>query len=243
MTLQGKTALVTGGGTGIGWSIARELAAAGARVAIAGRRENVLRDAASRWTGDPPIEFHAVDVADRSSVRRLFGWATERIGPITILVNCAGFNVPNRTMAALRPEQWDELLAVNASGAYYCMYEALPQMRAMKDGLIINVSSIAGKRAMALGGVGYCASKFAMTALGTCVGNEDNQHGIRVTNIYPGEANTPILDHRPTPVTDAHRAAILQPDDIGTLVAAIARLPPRAHVPEVIIKPTCAAYA
>jgi NADP-dependent 3-hydroxy acid dehydrogenase YdfG len=176
-------------------------------------------------------------------VQKLFHWAAGELGPIHILVNSAGVNIRNRTMSEMRPEQWDAVMAVNATGAYNCMYEVLPQMRERRDGLIINISSISGKRASQLGGVAYSASKFAMTALGTCVANEDNQYGIRVTNVYPGEVNTPILEHRPNPVSDDHKASILQPEDVGELVVAIATLPARAHIPDVVIKPTWQGYA
>ena len=240
--LEGKTALVTGGGTGIGLGIALALAADGARVAIAGRREDALRAAAESWRGQPAILHHQVDVADRTSVGKLFAWAADHLPPIDILVNSAGVNIKTRTMAEMTPDQWDYVLAVNATGAYNCMHSVLPDMRKRKDGLIVNISSIAGKRAAALGGVAYCASKFAMTALGIAVSNEDAKHGIRVTNLYPGEVNTPILDNRPKPVSEEHKAAILQPEDVGQMVAAIARLPARAHVPEIIVKPTIQEY-
>lgn len=238
MRLQGKTAVVTGGATGIGWGIARALAGEGCRVAIAGRREDRLRHAADSWDRQPPILWHPVDVADRSSVRQLFDWVGESLGGVDILVNAAGVNILHRTMAAMDPQQWDQVLAINATGAYNCIYMVLPQMRSRKDGLIINVSSVAGKRALTLGGVAYCASKFAMTALGTAVGNECAQEGVRVTNLYPGEVNTPILDNRPVPVTAERRAAMVQPEDFGELVIAIACLHPRAHVSEMVIKPT-----
>lgn len=77
-----------------------------------------------------------------------------------------------------------------------------------------------------------------MTALGTAVGNEVAADGVRVTNVYPGEVNTPILENRPTPVSDEHKAAMVQPEDFGELVVAIACLHPRAHVPEITLKPT-----
>lgn len=242
MKLQGKTAVITGGGTGIGLGIARAFAAEGCRVAITGRREEKLKEAAAAWQGEPKMLVKAADVASRASVEALFDWAHKELGRIDILVNCAGVNIKNRKMADMRPEQWDEVLAANASGAYYCMYAVLPQMRARKDGLIINVSSISGKRASQLGGVAYSASKFAMSALSTCVGNEDAANGIRVTNIYPGEVNTPILENRPVKVSDEHKARILQPEDVGEIVLAIACLPPRANVPEIIIKPTWQEY-
>ena len=241
MQLQGKKAIVTGGATGIGLAIAQQLATEGANVAIGGRREDKLRTAVS--TSDPPILHHVVDVSNRSSVNTFFEWVNQQLGQVDILVQSAGTNIKTRTMANMTPEQWDRVMSINATGAYNCMYAVLPQMRQRKDGLIINISSIAGKRAVALGGVAYNASKFAMTALGTSVGQEDAPNGIRVTNVYPGEVETPILEHRPTPVDDDHRSRILQPKDVADVVLAIAKLPPRAHVCEVIIKPTLQLYA
>jgi len=243
MKLKGKTAVITGGGTGIGLGIAQALAVEGCKVVIAGRREQVIKEATEAWKGKVPLLYHRVNVANRSSVNQLFTWANKQLGQIDILVNSAGANIKTRTMAEMTPDQWDKVLMINASGAYNCMYEVLPQMRERKDGLIINISSIAGKRASELGGVAYSAAKFAMTALGTCVANEDNKNGIRVTNVYPGEVNTPILENRPKPVSDEHKARILQMEDIGGLIVAIACLPPRAHVAEMVIKPTLQEYA
>lgn len=238
MSLIGKTALVTGGGTGIGEACALALAEAGCRVAIAGRREDKLKAVADKYAGEPNIIFHTVDVADRNSVSDLVDWATRELGQIDIFLNSAGINVANRAMSVLDPADWDRLIQVNATGAYNCMHAVLPQMRERKDGVIINVSSISGLRSGVLGGVAYNASKFAMTALGTCVGIEERDNGIRITNVYPGEVETPILDNRPVPVSAEHRARILQPEDIAAMVVAVAQLPPRAHVPDIVIKPT-----
>ncbi|MCB9953820.1 MAG: SDR family oxidoreductase [Planctomycetaceae bacterium] len=238
MLLQNKTALVIGGGTGIGSGVALALAEAGCKVIISGRREEPLRQVASRCNIEGAIQCRTADIADREGIHQLVDWATEQLGQIDILVNCAGVNVPKRTMAELAPEDWDKLMNINATGAYNAMHAVLPQMRERKDGLIINVSSIAGVRASLLGGVAYSASKFAMTALGTCVGLEERNNGIRVTNVYPGEVETPILDARPVPVSQEHRSRILQPEDIASLVVTIAALPPRAHVPDIVIKPT-----
>jgi NADP-dependent 3-hydroxy acid dehydrogenase YdfG len=242
MSLAGKTALITGGGSGIGAAIAVEFAKRGCRVAICGRRAERLDEVVKSYEGEPPILSHVADVADRQSVEELFGWAGEHLGQIDILVNSAGVNIPKRLMSELIPEHWDLLMQVNATGAYNCMYAVLPQMRERKDGLIINVSSVAGKRAGMLGGVAYNASKFAMTALGSSVSQEEKDHGIRVTSIFPGEVDTPILEDRPTPVTDEHRAKILQPEDVAAAAVMVAELPPRANVPELIIKPTTQAY-
>ena len=238
MKLQGKKAVITGGGSGIGLGIARGLGEAGCQVAICGRREDVLRQVAEESQANGAMLYRTVDVADREDVRNLVQWATDQMGQIDILVNSAGVNVKTRSMAEMTPEQWDHVLRVNATGAYNCMYEVLPQMRQRRDGLIINVSSISGLRATALGGIAYSASKFAMAALGTATANEERLNGIRVTNVFPGEVNTPILKQRPNPVTEEHKATILQPEDFAELVVAIAALPPRAHVSDIIIKPT-----
>lgn len=239
MSLEGKRVVVTGGGSGIGSGIALALAAEGCHVAIGGRRLETLQEVANAIpAGAKPIQCHTLDVADDASIERYFAWAEGELGSIDILVNSAGVNIVNRSMAQMRPEQWDEVMRINATGAYRCMHRVLPAMRNRRDGVIINISSVAGKRAIALGGVAYAASKFAMTALGTTTANEVRNEGVRVTNVYPGEVNTPILDRRPVPVSDEHRNAILQPEDLAGLVVAICQLPPRAHVPEIVIKPT-----
>ena len=101
---------------------------------------------------------------------------------------------------------------------------------------------IAGKRATPLGGAAYAASKFGMRALGICLAAEEKDSGIRVSNIYPGEVDTPILENRPTPVSEAQRQIILQPEDVAQAVVFVATLPPRVSVPELVIKPTAQQY-
>lgn len=243
MSLQNKTALITGGGSGIGAAIAVSLASSGCRVAISGRREERLREAAGRFEGEPAILTRVADVADRASVAALFAWAEKELGPIDILVNSAGINVPHRALNELSPEDWDKVVAVNATGAYNCIAAVLPQMRARKDGVIVNIGSVAGLRAGLIGGAAYNASKFAMSALGRTVAVECKDEGIRVTNIYPGEVETPILDDRPVPVSAEHRARILQPEDVAATVQMVVELPPRANVPELVIKPTTQAFS
>ncbi len=241
--LSGKTALVTGGGTGIGLGIALALAREGCRVGIAGRREEPLAAAARSYKDDPPLVFHTVDVGELASVEQLFAWSAATLGPLDILVNSAGVNVRRRAMAELSAEDWNKMMRINASGAFYCMRAVLPEMRKRRSGLIVNISSIAGIRSSLLGGVGYTASKFAMTGLGTTVGREEAEHGIRVTNVYPGEVETPILDNRPVPVSAEHRARILQPEDVAAAVLMVACLPRRAHIPDLVIKPTSQDFA
>ena len=131
----------------------------------------------------------------------------------------------------------DQVLAINATGAYNCLHAVLPSMRARKDGFILNVTSVAGKRAIALGGIAYSASKFAMTSLGTCVANEVADDGVRITNVYPGEVNTPLLEQRPAPVSDEHKQRILQPEHVAAAMVALIKLPKEVHIPEFVIKP------
>ena len=242
MSISGKTVLITGGGTGIGAACAIALAKEGCVVAISGRRPEKLEEVVRQAPRGTTIKARQCDVGDRDDVNELFAWADRELGRVDILIQSAGVNVKNRAMDELTPDDWDRLLRINATGVYNCMYAVLPQMRERRDGLIINISSIAGIRAGLLGGVGYNASKFAMAALGLTVAQEVKDLGIRVTTIYPGEVDTPILEHRPVPVDAAHRARILQPEDVAEAVLMIARLPARANVSEMTIKPTTQAF-
>lgn len=243
MSISGRTALIVGGGTGIGAACAVALAEAGCRVAISGRREDKLREVADRCEGSAKPLVRTADVADRRSIEELIAWADAELGRVDILVNSAGVNTVNRSMAELSPDDWDRLLQINCTGAYNCMRAVLPQMRERQDGVIVNICSIAGLRAGLLGGVAYNASKFAMAALGTTVAQEEKDHGIRITTVYPGEVDTPILEHRPVPVSAEHRAKILQPEDVAAAVLMVVSLPARAHVPDLVIKPTTQAFA
>ena len=237
MRLEGKKVLVTGGGSGIGLGIARALAAEGCQLAICGRRETTLRQAAESISGRSAVRWRTCDVADRPAVRALFDWLTaEQLEP-DILVLSAGANVVRRTMADMDPEDFDRLMAINATGAFNVMHNALPAMRRRRDGLIFNIVSVAGRRIFPLAGVPYSASKFAQAAIGSFVNSEVAAEGVRITNIYPGEVNTPILEKRAVMPPPEQRAVMLQPEDFGELVVSIACLPPRALVSEVVITP------
>ena len=235
--LKDKVVLVTGGGSGIGRAIAEAFAAEGCKVAIAGRTEATLQDVAKSASAAHPITVHACDVGDRGAVVDLFRSLASGPGSPDILVNSAGINVSNRMMSNLDPADFDQVMNINVTGTFNCMHAALPSMREKKSGLIINVISVAGRRSMLLAGLPYCVSKHAQSALGTYVALEDAQNGIKVTNIYPGESNTPIVDKRPTPPPADKRAAMLQPEDIAACAISVAKLPPRAVVPELVVSP------
>lgn len=246
MSLTNKVAVITGGGTGIGQGIATALAQAGAQVVIIGRRAEKLQqtidDITAKLQAGPQPTYRALDVADQNAVSAAFEEITQTYGAIHILVNNAGVNVLKRKISELSPEDWNYMLQVNATGAFHTIHAVLPQMRARKDGVIINVSSLAGVRPNVLGGAGYSASKHAMSALTQVLALEEKDNGIRATNICPGEVNTPILDARPVKVSDEHKAQILQPEDVAAAVLFVATLHPRAHVPELLIKPTTQAF-
>ncbi|HVS38038.1 MAG TPA: SDR family oxidoreductase, partial [Gemmataceae bacterium] len=214
-TLTDQCVLVTGGGSGIGLAAARGFLTAGARVAIAGRNADKLRRAAEALSGGDRLIHHAADVSYPDMVHRLVDDVTKRLGRIDILVNNAGLNVRERSFRELTPARWDLLLAGNLNGAFHCIQAALPQMRERQNGLIINVNSIAGKRANPLGGIGYVAAKFGLRGLAMGVAAEEKPNGIRVSSIYPGEVDTPILEQRPSPLSEEHRRTILQPEDVA----------------------------
>jgi NADP-dependent 3-hydroxy acid dehydrogenase YdfG len=240
--LTNKVALVTGGGSGIGRAVADLLLQGGARVAIAGRSQPRLDETARALGGGDRLIRYAVDVADAARVRAMVDSVSAALGPIDILVNNAGTNIKERTFRELTPETWDRLIRTNLDGAFYCTHAVLPAMLRRKDGVIVNVVSVAGKRASPLGGVAYAASKFGMSALGIGLAAEEKDSGIRVCNIYPGEVDTPILEVRPQPVTTEHRQRILRPEDVAAAVLFVVGLPAHVSVPELVIKPTWQVY-
>jgi len=236
-SLTDQVAVVLGGGTGIGEGVARALAAEGCRVMIAGRRREVLADAASRMPGKHPVVVHPCDVAVRSQVDALVQAAEEHVGPLEIVVNSAGVNVPHRLFADLTPDDFEQVVAANLTGAFHVMHAALPPMRRRGRGTLFNIVSIAGVRSALIAGAPYVAAKFGQRGLGLFANQEANADGVRVTNIYPGEVNTPLLDRRPAPPPREARSEMLQPDDVAALVTTVAKLPPRAVVPEIVVVP------
>ena len=234
-----QLALVTGGGSGIGAAVARALAGRGCRVVVCGRTEGKLREVAgSAAEGSAEVLPHACDVADRAGVAAMIDRCEGELGGLGVVVNAAGLNVAGRTLEDATAEEWDRVLSVNATGVFNVLKAAVPAMRGRGDGLVVNISSVAGVRALLLGGVPYSASKFAVTSIGLALATELKDTGVRVTNIYPGEVETPILDLRPEPPSAERRAVMLQPEDVAACVLLAATLPKRANVLELTVKPT-----
>ena len=232
--LAGKVAWITGGGSGIGLAGGLELAKAGAHVVISGRSAETLKKAERDIKAAGSAEVLPLDVSNKDDVAK----AAAKIGRVDILVNSAGVNSPRRNFHNVSLESWDQIVAINLSGMFYCVHAVLPGMRARKDGLIINVSSWAGRYASTLTGPGYNATKHAVVALTESINMEECANGIRATSVLPGEVATPILEKRPVPPTPEVRARMLQAEDLGRTILFVASLPARACVNEVIISPT-----
>lgn len=232
--LKGKTAWITGGGSGIGLAGGLELARMGARIVISGRSHETLAAAEKAIKAAGSCEAIALDVGNKQAVAK----AAERIGRVDILVNSAGINDPKRNFFNVSTEAWDRIVAINLSGMFYCVHAVLPGMRSRKDGLIINVSSWAGRYPSTLTGPAYNATKHAVVALTESINMEEGDKGIRATSVLPGEVATPILEKRPVPPTPEVRAKMLQAEDLGRTIAFVASLPARACINEVIISPT-----
>jgi len=235
---RGKIAWITGGGSGIGLAGGIELARAGAHVIISGRSAETLKKAEKQIKAAGSGEAISLDVSDQREVSRAAGAILKRLGRIDILVNSAGINNPKRNFRNVSVEAWDQIVAINLSGMFYCCHAVLPGMRERKEGLIINVSSWAGRYASTLTGPGYNATKHAVVALTESINMEECANGIRATSILPGEVATPILEKRPVPPPPEERARMLQAQDLGKTILFIATLPARACVNEIIVSPT-----
>ena len=236
--LKDKVAWITGGGSGIGLAGGIELARAGAHVVISGRSAETLKKAEKEIKAAGSGEAIALDVSEQKEVSRAAQEILKRRGRIDILVNSAGINHPKRNFRNVSIDGWDQIVAINLSGLFYCCQAVLPAMRERKDGLVINVSSWAGRYASTLTGPGYNATKRAVVAITESINMEECANGIRATSILPGEVATPILEKRPVPPPPEERARMLQAEDLGKTILFVASLPPRACVNEVIVSPT-----
>lgn len=238
--LAGKVAWITGGGSGIGLAGALELVRAGAHVVISGRTARTNEAALAELRRRGSAEAILLDVSDKKAVVATAAEIERRHSRIDILVNSAGTNIGGgkRNLATMTLEGWDEVVAANLSGLFYCCHAVIPGMRARRDGLIINVSSWAGRYASQLTGPAYNATKRAVIAVTESINIEECRNGIRATSILPGEVATPILEKRPVPPSPEERARMAQPEDLGAAILFVARLPARTCVNELIISPT-----
>jgi NADP-dependent 3-hydroxy acid dehydrogenase YdfG len=234
--LDGQVAIVTGGGTGIGAAVTRALAAEGARVAAIGRRREPLEEAVA-GLGEVGLAV-AADVVDASAVKRAVSTVLGRWGRVDILVNNAGTNVPRRQLPELSPQDWATVLEVNLTGTFLMTAAVLPAMRAQRSGTVVNISSMAGLRALAGSGPAYSAAKAGVNSFTESLNLTERVHGVRACVICPGGVSTPILDRMPHPLSTKARAALLQPEDVAEVVLLVALLPQRATVELITVYPT-----
>jgi NADP-dependent 3-hydroxy acid dehydrogenase YdfG len=237
--LKGQVAWVTGAGTGIGEAAARALAAAGMKLVLSGRRESELNRVAQhiRQAGGE-ARIAPLDVTDAPAVEAVVQSIVNQEGRIDVAINSAGLNIPKRNWNQLSREGWDQVIRIDLDGAFYCCHAVLPVMRRQQGGLIVNVSSMAGKRVSPMTGPAYSAAKFGLNAMTDSINVENCIHGIRATAVCPGEVATPILEKRPVPVSQEDRARMLQPDDLGELMLFLARMPKHVCINEILITPT-----
>lgn len=206
-SLNEQVAIITGGGTGIGRAFCEALSGAGARVVIASRREEKLRQTANELNAKIESERvypYAFDVRDRAQTDALVRYTLERFGSIDLLINNAGLAVPE-TVTEITDEGWDTVMDTNLRGAMWLVRAALPHMIAASFGDVVNVSSQAGKNGYA-DVPSYCASKFGLLGFSEALRDDVRKAGanIRVFNFCPGLVD---VDH--TGETDEPRAGAI----------------------------------
>ncbi len=179
-SLAGQTALITGGGSGIGRAIAGGLARAGARVLLAGRREDRLREALGELDGD----VFAGDVATQDGIAALAEWALSQNSPPDILVNAAGINL-RQPADELTPEGWDQTLDINLKAPFFLAQALVPEMRGRGWGRIINIASLQSARAFE-NGLAYGASKGGVAQLTRAMAEAWSRYGINANALAPG---------------------------------------------------------
>lgn len=233
--LDGKIAIVTGGGSGIGKAIAGAFAEAGAQVTVAGRRRDRL-DAAAAEIGNG-AEAAVCDVTDNARVEALFEGVLSRRGRVDILVNNAGMSAPTPTHE-LDPEVWRRVIDVNLTGAFLCARAALRCMIPRKSGRIINIGSISAQMSRA-NAAPYTASKFGLDGLTRSLALDGREHGIAAGIIHPGNVGTDIWRGRED---IAEREGLIPLADIAGAAVAMATMDPAVNMLSAVILPITQPY-
>jgi serine 3-dehydrogenase (NADP+) len=235
--LKGQVAIIIGASSGMGRAAALAFVAEGAKVVIAARRKAELDALAAeiKALGSEAVAQTA-DVSKRADVDAVVQAAVQRYGRVDVLVNCAGVNTQKRQLATLDQAGWDRIIGINLTGALHCTQAPLLKMREQKGGLIIHVASISGLWGD-FSGAAYQASKHGIVGLANATRMEERLNGIRVTVIYPGLCDTPILNNRPVPPTKEQRDLMMKPEDIAQACVFAASLPPRTYVSDLVLMP------
>ncbi len=231
--LENKSAIVTGGTRGIGRAIASRLLAEGVRVAICGTRQESVDGALEYLSVKGQVFGMVADVSKLEDVRTFIGAVKQEFGAIHILINNAGAGI-FRSVADLTPEEWQRMIGLNLTGAYYCCHEILPIFRQGGGGDVININSLAGRNAFA-GGAGYNASKFGLNGFSEAMMLDYRNAGIRVSTIMPGSVNTEFGGN---PLESDKNAWKIAPDDIADIVVSALRMPRRTTISLIEVRPS-----
>jgi NADP-dependent 3-hydroxy acid dehydrogenase YdfG len=239
--IQNKVVIITGASSGLGEATAKRLAASGAKLMLAARREDRLKElVATIAKSGQTVDYLVTDVSDRAQVEALAQKTLSTYGRIDVLVNNAGL-MPLSPLDELKVEEWDQMIDVNIKGVLYGIAAVLPTMRQQKSGHIINLSSVAGHNVFASGAV-YCATKFAVKAISEGMRQESNGE-IRSTNISPGaiatELTSTISDRETATRLNAfYEKTAIDADSIARAIAYAIEQPMDVSVNEIIIRPT-----
>ena len=229
------TALVTGATHGIGRATAFALGRAGYRVGVCARTPAKVESlVAELRAAGIEAAGRAADVADPGQVTGVVEHVSKALGEIGVLVNNAGVLIA-RPIEELTLEDWDATMATNLRGLFLMTRAVLPPMRARRRGDIVNVASLAARNGFA-GGSAYVASKHAVLGFGRALMLELRKEGIRVITVCPGSVDTGMLRDQPMLPSDPIR--ILQPEDVAETILHSLRLPERAMVSEVDVRPS-----
>jgi NAD(P)-dependent dehydrogenase (short-subunit alcohol dehydrogenase family) len=231
MKLDGRVAIVTGAGRGIGRAIARAFAADGAAVVLASRTPAELAAAEIRDAGGRVLVV-PTDVTVEAAVEALVREALTQFSRVDILV-CAAGSAAFGPVADAKTADWDAMLAVNLRGVMLACRAVLPAMIGQRAGTIINIASIAARRAIP-GAAAYSATKAGVVAFSRVLAEELRGAGVRVGVLLPGAVDTPIWDAVPNP---PDRAKMLRPDEVAAAALLIATLPPSAALEELTLLP------
>jgi NADP-dependent 3-hydroxy acid dehydrogenase YdfG len=239
--LDGRVAAVTGASSGIGEATVRALSAAGAAVALGARRTDRLEAIAESLDG--PAMVRELDVADEEQARAFVQAAHDELGGLHVVVNNAGVMLLG-PVADADTAEWRQMIDVNLLGLLYCTHAALPLMARGGGGDIVNVSSVAGRRADA-GGAVYNMTKFGVHAFSEALRQEALHQGIRVTTVAPGLVDTELQGHNTKAVvrqalerSREQIGEVLQASDVADAIVHAVTRPPHVCVNEVVVRPT-----
>jgi NADP-dependent 3-hydroxy acid dehydrogenase YdfG len=242
--LDGKVAAITGASSGIGEATALALAEAGAKVSLAARREDRIEALAERISsaGGEAVAI-PTDVGEEPQANAFVNGTKERLGGLDILVNNAGVMLLGPVIGA-DTEQWRQMIDANVLGLLYCTHAALPIMGEAGGGHIVNVSSVAGRRAAAGAGV-YNLTKFGVCGFSEALRQECARANVRTTLIEPGWVDTELQGHNEHPlVVERMQKAIqridkvLGSEDIARAILFATSQPAHVDIAEMLIMPT-----